>query len=117
MCKEINRKEEEEKILLLLQNKLLIFFNAVLQDAPMSAIRNFIEEKDRLDFLIRCEPHGNSPEDLIAEYMVLKEAILYFLPEFTGDVAKKNGIVDEMETLDLEVQKYIIDNSVLRKEL
>lgn len=116
MCRTIANEHELEKVLLILEDHILAYFNSVLQDHPMESIQQFMEEKDKLHFLTRCQPNGNSPEDLIAEYMVLKEAVICFLPEYTAELAKKNAIVDELEALDMEVQNYIIENTGYEKE-
>jgi hypothetical protein len=99
---------EVDKTFRIYEDKLLSFFNNILENEPLKDIEKSIEEWEKTKHS-RQFNHRSAYEELIASYTILKETLTLLLSEYTLDFKKTHLIITDLEVLDHKIQECIIE--------
>jgi hypothetical protein len=107
-CEIKDFNHDREKIFRIYEDRILSFFNNILEDEPLKDIERVMKEWEKTKHNSYCGNHI-SYEELIASYSILKETLTMMLQEYTPDYIKTNLIINDLELLDHKIQEYITE--------
>jgi hypothetical protein len=90
------------------EDRILSFFNNILEDEPLKDIEKIIEEWQKNKHNPFCNHHIGY-EELIASYTILKETLTLMIQEYSSDFNKTNLIINDLELLDHKIQEFITE--------